>query len=119
MEEVDKATRYNYDGESSMSESNVETKKLSLEINTEEMSSHQIRLIKTINSMLAHVLTTEEEEEYFDSSSELLRLVASAVKKANFSSHDDKIQYSQQALEYCVDILNDQVYEDELLKYDN
>lgn len=102
-----------------MSESKNLQEPLKLEIDTEEMSAQQIRLIKTINTMLAHVLTTEEEEEYFDSSSELLRLVASVVKKANFSKNDKGIEYSQQALEFCVDTLSDQVYDNDLIKYDN
>jgi hypothetical protein len=102
-----------------MSESKILQTPLKLEIDTEEMNNQQVRLIKTINTMLAHVLTTEEEDEYFDSSSELLRLVASAVKKANFSKNDSGIEYSQQALEFCVDTLSNQIYEDDLIKYDN
>jgi hypothetical protein len=102
-----------------MSAEKLKSKNLTLEFNTDELSEHQIRLVKSINSMLAHVLTTDVEDEYFDSSSELLRLVANAVKKANFSENDKKIEYSKQALEFCVDILNDQVYEDQLMKYDN
>ncbi len=92
---------------------------LKIELNTEEMSPAQIRMIKSINSMLAHVITTEEEEEYFDGSSELLRMVASVIKKANFSNQDGKIEYSKQALEFCADVLSDQIYEDDLMKYDN
>ncbi len=102
-----------------MSNLTKENKTFTLEIDTEGMSPQQIRLIKSINSMLTHVITTEEEDEYFDSSSELLRLVASAVKKANFSQNDQGIQYSLQALEFCVDTLSDQVYEEDLIKYDN
>ncbi len=86
---------------------------------TEEMNSEQIRLIRTVNAMLEHVTTTNEESEYFDGSSELLRLVANLIKKANFSQEDGKIQYSQQALEFCADILNDQIYQEDLVKYDN
>jgi hypothetical protein len=95
------------------------TKKITLEVETEELNPQQIRLIKSINSMLTHILTTDDEEEYFDSSSELLRLVATSIKKANFCANDGKIEYSQQALEFCVDTLSDQVYEDDLIKYDN
>lgn len=93
---------------------------LNLEISTEDLSEHQVRLIKTINSLLGHILTTEEEDEYFESSSELLRVVATAIKKANFSEENQKpIEYGQQALEFCVDILNDQIYDGDLIKYDN
>ena len=92
---------------------------VSIQVDTQELSSQQGRLIKTINSLLTHVLSTDEEADYFESSSELLRVVATAIKKANFSKSDDGIDYSKQALEFCVDILNDQVYEDSLVQYDN
>lgn len=94
-------------------------KKINFEIQAEELSHQQIRLLKSINSMLTHIMTTEEEEEYFDGSSELLRLVATAVKKANFCGENSNIEYSQQALEFCVDTLSNQIYEDDLIKYDN
>jgi hypothetical protein len=93
---------------------------LTLDIHTEDLSKQQVRLVKTINTLLAHVLTTDQEDEYFESSSELLRVVATAIKKSNFSEENQKpIEYGQQALEFCVDILNDQIYEGDLIKYDN
>ena len=92
---------------------------VSIQVDTQELSSQQVRLIKTINSLLTHVLSTDEEADYFESSSELLRVFATAIKKANFSKSDDGIDYSKQALEFCVDTLNDQVYEDSLVQYDN
>jgi hypothetical protein len=95
------------------------TKVNKLEVKTEDLNPQQIRLLKSINSMLTHIMTTKEEDEYFDGSSELLRLVASAVKKANFCKTDNEIEYGQQALEFCVDTLSDQVYEENLIKYDN
>lgn len=93
---------------------------MNIEVQTDDLKQHQIRLIKTINTLLGHVLTTDQEDEYFESSSELLRIVATAIKKSNFSeANEHPIEYGQQALEYCVDILNDQVYEGDLIKYDN
>ena len=94
-------------------------KTLTIQIETQDMSSQQVRLIKSINLMLKHVMTTELENEYFDHSSDLLRFVASAIKQANFSKIDTDIDYGQQALEFCVDTLSDQVYEHDLVKYDN
>ncbi len=93
--------------------------KLNLEIDVKDLSPQQVRLIKSINLMLKHVLTTENEEEYFEHSSDLLRFVATAIKKANFSENDQAIEYSRQALEFCVDTLSEQVYSDDLLQYDN
>ena len=69
--------------------------------------------------MLKHVLTTKHENEYFDHSSDLLRFVATAIKQANFSQVDTEIDYGQQALEFCVDTLSDQIYAENVIQYDN
>ena len=95
---------------------------LKIEVESLEMNEQQKRLIKSINSLLSHVVTTDDESEYFNSSSELMRLVASAIKKSNFASEygeNQNIEYGNQALEFCVDKLSDQVYEDDVIKYDN
>ena len=63
-------------------------KALKIEINTADLNDHQKRLIKGINSLLEHILLTRSEEEYFESSSELMRLVATAIKKSNFNNQD-------------------------------
>lgn len=102
-----------------MSKTHATEDTLTIELDTTELSTHQIRLIKRVNSMISHVLTTDNESEYFDSSSELLKLTANIVKKANFAEQDSKIEYSKQALEFCADILSDQVYEDDIVNYDN
>ncbi|MAX67950.1 MAG: hypothetical protein CME66_13520 [Halobacteriovoraceae bacterium] len=94
-------------------------KKLTLEIDTNELSEHHLRLIKSINSLMTHVLTTQSEEDYFEGSSDLLRLVANAIKKAKFSENNQQIEYAQQALEFCVDNLSDQVYQNEVTILDN
>ncbi|MDP7322281.1 MAG: hypothetical protein QF441_16885 [Bacteriovoracaceae bacterium] len=94
-------------------------KKLTLEIDTNELSEHHLRLIKSINSLMTHVLTTQNEEDYFEGSSDLLRLVANAIKKAKFSENNQQIEYAQQALEFCVDNLSDQVYQNEVTILDN
>ena len=99
-----------------------EQKLLNLNVDVSELNQQQVRLIKSINSLLTHIMSTDDEDEYFESSSELMRIVAMAVKKSNFSTEFQKkasIPYGQQALEYCVDILSDQVYGDDVVKYDN
>ncbi|MDH5415346.1 MAG: protein phosphatase 2A regulatory B subunit B56 family protein [Flavobacteriaceae bacterium] len=92
---------------------------LNIEINIDELNSTQVRMIKSINSLLTHTLTTSDETEYFNGSSELLRLLASLIQKASFSKKEGHIDYGKQVLEYCSDILAEQVYEDSLVKYDN
>lgn len=94
-------------------------KALKIKINAKELNDHQKRLIKSINSLLEHILLTKSEEDYFESSSELMRLVATAIKKSNFNSQCSSIEYQQQVLEFCVDTLSDQVYERNVETLDN
>lgn len=95
---------------------------VTLTLEMKELNEQQARLVKSIMSLLTHVMTTDEESEYFDSSSELMRLVAGAIKQANFTSiwnENKDIPYSTQALEFCLDNLNDEIYTDKLIRYDN
>lgn len=94
-------------------------KTLKIEINATELNRHQKRLIKNINSLLEHILLTKTEEDYFESSSELMRLVATAIKKSNFNNQCSSIEHHQQVLEFCVDTLSDQVYERNVETLDN
>jgi hypothetical protein len=97
-------------------------KTMNLEIETTELDSAQIRLIKKINLMLSNMMVTDEESEYFNSSSELLKLVAQSVKDANFSkfwSENSNIKYADQALEYGVDSLSEDLSAQNLAGFDN
>lgn len=103
---------------------NKKSKSQPLNINVEagELTAQQKRLVKSVANMLAHVMTTDQEADYFDSSSELMKLVAGAIKQANFTSiwrEDENIAYSTQALEFCLDNLNDEIYSDKIIRYDN
>jgi hypothetical protein len=93
--------------------------KETLEIDCSMMKDQQKRLVKSINSLLQHVLSTKDEEDYFQSSTELMRLLATAIKKSNFNQENHSIAYDQQVLEFCVDTLSDQVYSNEVEQYDN
>jgi len=97
-------------------------KKLNLEIDTTELDSAQIRLIKKINSMMTNMMVTDDEADYFNSSSELLKLIAQSVKDANFSkfwSENSNIRYSDQALEFGVDSLTEDLSAQNLASLDN
>ena len=95
--------------------------KIFIEIDTTELSSAQIRAIKTLNHMLTHVLTTVEEGEYFDGSAETMRICASLIKQAKFISgfDDENIPYAQQALEYSIDVLQEHMTSAKVVTYDN
>jgi len=95
---------------------------LHISVDAQELTSQQKRLLKSVTTLLAHVMTTDEEGEYFDSSSELMKLLAGAIKQANFTSiwrDNAEIPYSTQALEFCLDNLTDEIQSDGIIRYDN
>lgn len=93
-----------------------------IELDAAELTPAQIRLIKSINSMLHHVLVTENEEEYFEGSAEFMRMCAALIKQAKFTDElkgPDNIPYAQQALEYSMDVLNEYITNAKVVTYDN
>lgn len=95
---------------------------LQINLDAQELNSQQQRLLKSVTNLLAHVMTTDEEGDYFDSSSELMKLVAGAIKQANFTSiwrENTEIPYSTQALEFCLDHLTDEIQSEDIVRYDN
>lgn len=104
-----------------MSNKKVEDTYLNLKIDTNELSPNQIRLIKSVNSMIMHVLTTRQEDEFFDGSADLMRMCAALIKQAHFIEIQDisEIPYGKQALEYSVDILREHMEKSKVVTYDN
>ena len=95
--------------------------KMTIEIDTTEMNSAQMRMLKTLNLILAHVLVTENEGEFFDNSAEAMRVCASLLKKANFTEDmiSNSIPYGDQVLEYSIDILQEHMAQSKVVNYDN
>lgn len=105
-----------------MSAHSIKSKKCFIEIDTTELSPSQVRLIKSINTMLTHVSTTDEENEFFDGSSDLMRMVSSLIKQANFShfnSVDSEIPYADQAIEFSIDVVQDALERRKVVNWDN
>ena len=83
---------------------------IKIEIDGSELTPQQVRLIRSLNTMLAHVLLTESEEEYFEGSAEFMRMCAALIKQARFTEElkdQSNIPYAQPALEYSVDVLQE------------
>jgi hypothetical protein len=97
------------------------TEKLFIEIDTSELSQAQIRMLKTMNNLINHVLMTDNESEYFDGAAEAIRMCASLIKQANFVGEMDNsdIPYGQQVLEYSMDVLQDHMSQAKVVSYDN
>ena len=95
---------------------------LRIEIDGSDFSPQQIRLIRSMNTLLANVMVTENEEEYFEGSAEFMRMCAALIKQARFSENlkgIDNIPYAQQALEYSMDVLQEYVTNAKVVTYDN
>ncbi|MCT4643165.1 MAG: hypothetical protein N4A33_12820 [Bacteriovoracaceae bacterium] len=105
-----------------MSLPSFKTDSLKIEVDTTELDAKQKRLIKKINTLLTHVMTTDEESDYFVSSGTLMKLVATAIKDANFSKYwneNANIAYSEQAIEYSIDSLTEDLGADTFVPLDN
>ena len=94
-------------------------KQLTLNLETEGLSSTQVRLVKSVHSLLAHVLASDEEAEYFEASAELLRKTAELIKHANFAVEHKNMSYGDQAVEFAVDFLNESLDENKVHNIDN
>jgi len=95
---------------------------IKIEIDGSELSANQVRLIRSLNTMLAHVLLTGNEEEYFEGSAEFMRMCAALIKQAHFTENlkdVNNIPYAQQALEYSIDVLQEYVTNSKVVTYDN
>ncbi len=84
---------------------------LILKMDTEGLSANQVRLVKSIHSLLAHVLSSEEESEYFETSAELLKKTAELIKNSAFAVTNKNMSYGDQAVEFAVDTLNESLEE--------
>ena len=94
------------------------SKELVIKLNTEELTPAQIRLLKSVNTLLIHTLAAEDESEYFDTSAQLLRKTAELIKEATFVENNKYMSYGEQAVEFAVDSLNESL-EDLLGNVDN
>lgn len=93
---------------------------LIISMDTSELSPKQCRLIKSLNAYLANVLSTDNESEFFDGSAEVMRLCASVIKCSSFV--EDKkttIPYAEQALEYSLEILHENIESKKIVQFDN
>jgi len=105
-----------------MSAETTKNQVIRIEIDGSDLTPQQIRLIKSLNTMLTHVMVTDNEEEYFEGSAEFMRMCASLIKQAHFTEKlkgIDNVPYAQQALEYSMDVLNEYVTNSKLITYDN
>ncbi len=89
-------------------------KELLIKLNIEELTPVQVRLLKSLNSLLTSVVTAEDESEYFESSAALMKKAAELIKSSNFAKTNKNMNYADQAVEYAVDFLSEDSDKDNL-----
>lgn len=92
---------------------------LLLKMDTEGLTTTQIRLIKSVHALLSNVLASDDEAEYFETSAELLRKTAELIKHSNFAVEHTQMSYGDQAVEFAVDFLNESMDEKKIQNIDN
>lgn len=105
-----------------MSEFNKDTHKhLQIKLDVSELNQQQIRLLKTLNTMIVQVMTAPDEAEYFENSAEFLKLAASVVKQSNFAETNKGtgVAYADQALEYSLDTISETLQSAKIVTFDN
>jgi hypothetical protein len=103
-------------------QNSTKDKVIKIEIDGNDFTPQQVRLIRSLNTILTHVMATENEEEYFEGSAEAMRMCAALIKQAHFTEKlkgVDNISYAQQALEYSMDVLQEYVSSSKVITYDN
>ncbi len=94
-------------------------KELLIKLNVEELTPTQVRLVRSVNALLAHVLTADEEAEYFEMSAELMRKTAELIKHSSFADQNKGMSYGEQAVEFAVDFLNESLDGNKVHNIDN
>lgn len=98
---------------------NRKEKEVTMKMDTDGLTTVQVRLIKSIHALMANVLASDEEGEYFDASAELLKKTAELIKHANFAVENNNMSYGDQAVEFSVDTLNESMDENKVHNLDN
>ncbi len=94
-------------------------KELLIKFNVEELTPTQVRLLKSVTSLLTNVLSSDDESEYFDMSAELMKKVAETIKHADFANQNKKMAYGDQAVEFAIDFLNESLDQTKIQNMDN
>lgn len=78
---------------------------------------HLIRLVK----LLIHTMESQNEADFINGSAESMRLCAALIKNANFPQNADNqsIPYGDQAIEFSLEKLEEQIQSQKIVSYEN
>ena len=105
-----------------MSNHTLSKHSLTINFDTQELGPGQIRLIRSLATMISHTLTTDEESDFFESASELLKMCSMLVKQSNFILNLPNTKakdYAEQAIEYSVEGLLENLHDKKIISLDN
>lgn len=103
-----------------MGEIKSETNKIIINFDEKKLSPSQIRLMKSLNALLLQNMTTQSEGEFFDTCAEMMRVCAGMINQSKFPKEaEGKIPYAKQAIEYSIDVLQEHVEDETIVRYDN
>lgn len=103
-----------------MGEIKQDGNKIVINFDESRLTPAQVRLIKTLNALLLHNMTTPNEAEFFETCAEMMKVCAGMINQASFSTGaPGDIPYAKQAIEYSIDVLQEQVDDDKVTRLDN
>jgi hypothetical protein len=94
-------------------------KEIIIKINVDELSPTQVRLLKSVTSLMTNVLAAEDESEYFEMSAQLMKKVAETIKHSDFATKNKQMEYGDQAVEFAVDFINESLDQNSVQNIDN
>ncbi len=94
-------------------------KELVIKLNIEAFTPTQVRLLKSVASLMTQVLSAEDESEYFEMSADLMKKTAETIKHADFANQNREMSYGDQAVEFAVDFLNESMDNNKIHNIDN
>ena len=92
--------------------------KIKLNSELSGLNPQQQRMLKRLNWILVELANLGSEEEYFTFSSEALKLCAAIIKQSTVTNPEVE-SYREQALEYALETLLEQVQRSVIVSYDN
>ena len=97
------------------------SEKSQISFDTKLLEPQQLRLLKRINHLLLELTHAENEEEYFQASAEAMRICASFIKQSNYANKckSTDINYSNQAVEFALELLTESIEKAKVVTFDN
>lgn len=91
---------------------------LNFKVDTEKLSTTQIRLLKNLHTLAINLLSCSHEEDYFEQSAALLKKAVEVMRYSQFSDQRENLLFVEQAIEYAIDNVSELSW-DNINNFDN